>query len=78
MTMPDAPRLTSEDVADVDEQRVRELSAGVRLRPALDAPARWARLLYGITGWDLFNPDERGQQSASFPIGRSWSHGHVE
>ena len=63
MAIPDTPRLTSDDTADVDEQRVRELSAGAQLRPAPDAPARWARLLYGLTGWEMFNPGERGYVS---------------
>jgi hypothetical protein len=58
------PQLTLADLSEANEQRARAVSeARTALHPDPTARSRYARLLYAITGWEVFGGDERGYVS---------------
>jgi hypothetical protein len=57
------PRLTPDRADVADDQRLRELRAGVPPRPDPDARDRIATMLYRITGWEMFSGGERAYVS---------------
>lgn len=61
------PQLSLEDAPQADESLARVLNeARVPVHPDPGAPVRYARVLYGITGWEVFREQAEAADEAGY------------